>query len=518
MVVRLLFPAVVALALLPSPPVRPISGFWETSEGRMSLKLDGTLVVGTYGTDNGRLSGTFSNGVFTGYWAEDGSRQRCDRAGFDGRRHWGRVELRFGGTEFRGSYSYCDAAPTSDQPWTGRFAGRLPLTPDQTKAPRNLALNKPAGQSSTSPWSRPDDSRGGVDGVKNGSFGFHTKLEHNPWWAVDLGAPCVVTEVRIFNRVDMHPERAAYLEVQVGSAGGAWKTVYEHDGTNPGGGDTPLRVMLENQQARYVRVRLRDYNYLHLDEVEVYGWEATGQTPGPPETPIRWPQDHAPTPVRTHQPPPTHTPAPTPTPTPTPTPRIPPPVTPGVRPPGGLPAYTDIVVSVGSLPVRIEVPGWPSKEETWTTLDPPDFRNRYGASQGDGLPAFHLPIAWSADGRGGFAFRAGGSGTSTTIAGVRWEQSYSGRIVADALLDFEYRLTMRVSRYEWYDYDVSFRTPRLTGSGSSYSATGEPVRAGISYRRKITNPAPYDNVKSITTTSATGDARRTTISVHFSTR
>lgn len=144
--------------------------------------------------------------------------------------------------------------------------------------PRNLALNRPARQSSISEFSKPNDAQGGVDGVKNGSFGFHTKRENHPWWQVDLGAISAIEEVRIFNRTDHNPERASTLMVRVSDNAITWKTVYRHDGTNPGGVSNPLKVRLANALARYVRVELGSPNeYLHLDEVEVYGIAAGSQ-------------------------------------------------------------------------------------------------------------------------------------------------------------------------------------------------------------------------------------------------
>ena len=54
----------------------------------------------------------------------------------------------------------------------------------------NLALNKPALQSSTSRWSRSrfpeQDARGANNGIISREEGFHTAHERNPWWQVDL--------------------------------------------------------------------------------------------------------------------------------------------------------------------------------------------------------------------------------------------------------------------------------------------------------------------------------------------
>ncbi len=163
----------------------------------------------------------------------------------------------------------------ADLPAGYRMAGLVNLGPmsiPERTSQRNLALNRPARQSSLSEYSRLNDAAGGVDGVKNGSFGFHTNREDHPWWQVDLGSRCTIREVRIFNRLDYNPERAATLVLRLSDNGVNWKTVYQHDGTNPGGGSHPLRVRVASETGRYVRVELRARReYLHLDEVEVYG-------------------------------------------------------------------------------------------------------------------------------------------------------------------------------------------------------------------------------------------------------
>ncbi|MGZ5436924.1 MAG: hypothetical protein ACXW3F_12775, partial [Pyrinomonadaceae bacterium] len=60
--------------------------------------------------------------------------------------------------------------------------------PNPTTGSPNLALTRPARQSSTSQWSQPNDAKGAVDGNVSGGFGFHTESQQNPWWQVDLGA------------------------------------------------------------------------------------------------------------------------------------------------------------------------------------------------------------------------------------------------------------------------------------------------------------------------------------------
>jgi len=147
----------------------------------------------------------------------------------------------------------------------------------------NLALNRPTQQSSTSQWSRPNDSGGAVDGVKNGGYGFHTSQEHNPWWQVDLGNRQRLDEVVIYNRQDCCSERARTLRVLLSDDGHHWRQVYAHDGRVFGGvRGGALRVDLHGQAARFVRLQLSGREWFHLDEVEVFGEERRGMEPPPP--------------------------------------------------------------------------------------------------------------------------------------------------------------------------------------------------------------------------------------------
>ncbi len=68
----------------------------------------------------------------------------------------------------------------------------------------NLALGKPALQSSTSKWSRSqvpaDDAAGANNGKISGEAGFHTAKEINPWWQVDLQDDFIIYKIDIYNR------------------------------------------------------------------------------------------------------------------------------------------------------------------------------------------------------------------------------------------------------------------------------------------------------------------------------
>jgi FkbM family methyltransferase len=135
----------------------------------------------------------------------------------------------------------------------------------------NIALNKPATQSSLSEYSRPNDAQGGVNGIINGSFGFHTKKECQPWWQVDLGESVSIDEVIVFNRLDAASSRAYFFVIELGDGSGAFEEIHSQRGRPFGGADgNPARIKLNGAIARIVRIELPNEDCLHLDEVEIY--------------------------------------------------------------------------------------------------------------------------------------------------------------------------------------------------------------------------------------------------------
>lgn len=122
-----------------------------------------------------------------------------------------------------------------------------------------------------------DDAAGGNDGITNGKWGFHTTHEANPWWQVDLGESQPLTQVRLWNRSDSDgaAARAAKFRVLLSDDGKDWREAYRHEGGVFFGyrmpDRRPLVVKLANATARFVRIQLPGAEYLHLDEVEVYG-------------------------------------------------------------------------------------------------------------------------------------------------------------------------------------------------------------------------------------------------------
>jgi len=159
--------------------------------------------------------------------------------------------------------------------------GQFPVGNSNTS---NIALNKPARQSSLSQWSTgPNDAQGGNDGKKSGEvqYGFHTNGEQNPWWQVDLEKNYWLGDIRIYNRRDF-PWRVKTLQVLVSKDGMNWTRVYTHDGTTFGADGKPLVVYPKTgmEGYRYVRVQLNENEQLHLEEVEVYELNYLFNRPG----------------------------------------------------------------------------------------------------------------------------------------------------------------------------------------------------------------------------------------------
>jgi hypothetical protein len=169
----------------------------------------------------------------------------------------------------------------------GDFRGGMAAQYRLSRTPRviprdervNLALLKPALQSSTSRASLHDDpaidAAGGNNGIVTGYYGFCTSIEPDPWWMVDLGSPQPIQEVVVFNRIDTlkgSENYCAKLELLLSDDGENWSKVFDRTDERPFGGadGNPLRILVFGRTARFVRLRAPGNAYLSLDEVQVY--------------------------------------------------------------------------------------------------------------------------------------------------------------------------------------------------------------------------------------------------------
>ncbi|MCR4415727.1 MAG: discoidin domain-containing protein, partial [Thermoguttaceae bacterium] len=142
---------------------------------------------------------------------------------------------------------------------------------------RDRRFGGPAVQSKAQPVTTAQDAAGGCDGIKNGSYGFHTaSAEQDPWWQVDLGKVYALDRVVVYNRTERNTAaRTKNLRVLVSDRpGGEFKVIYQHQG-EPFLGvleKKPLVVDLRGKgvSARIVRLDVPGRCSFALDEVEVY--------------------------------------------------------------------------------------------------------------------------------------------------------------------------------------------------------------------------------------------------------
>ncbi len=147
-----------------------------------------------------------------------------------------------------------------------------------TEAFSNVALARPAWQSSIGFWSRQKnyrlDAEGGNDGDHTVDWGFHTASEPNGHWTVDLQQTYLLTEVRIYNRVEC-AYRMNGFQLLASLDGTKWHVAYE----SPPGYDLgssahePIRIALFTP-AKLLRVRSGQDGFFHFRELEAYGTPA----------------------------------------------------------------------------------------------------------------------------------------------------------------------------------------------------------------------------------------------------
>lgn len=149
---------------------------------------------------------------------------------------------------------------------------------EDRETPANLALRKNARQSSTSFGG---DAGRAVDGDTNGRYSgnsvSHTAEERESWWEVDLGCVEDIAELRIWNRTDEHGDRLVNFVVLISErpfAGSSLAALLKEpgvwNGAHPGTAGEKT-VITANTKGRFVRVQLRQKNFLALAEVQVIG-------------------------------------------------------------------------------------------------------------------------------------------------------------------------------------------------------------------------------------------------------
>jgi hypothetical protein len=109
-----------------------------------------------------------------------------------------------------------------------------------------------------------------VDGITDGSTNIVvscTLSEKNAWWQVDLGRAYSIEQIKIWNRTDCCSGALSNFDVLVSDTPFTQNsTIFTFYVPGPAGTPTILPV---RESGRYVRVHLRNKEYLALAEVEV---------------------------------------------------------------------------------------------------------------------------------------------------------------------------------------------------------------------------------------------------------
>jgi hypothetical protein len=126
----------------------------------------------------------------------------------------------------------------------------------------DLAKGKPWHTSSIGIECHPEKSDCG--GVTTDIL-FHTKLESNPWFEYDFGAPLAFSSLTIRNRQDFGLERAVPLVVEVSNDDKQFQEIARR--IDP---FSTWKPSFPTQHARYLRLRTARESMLHLEAIKVH--------------------------------------------------------------------------------------------------------------------------------------------------------------------------------------------------------------------------------------------------------
>jgi hypothetical protein len=137
---------------------------------------------------------------------------------------------------------------------------------NQTPAGTNVALQRPATQSSTFNGRAASIAVDGVTLDTSEANVSHTNSDAQAWWQVDLGSVQAIGRVNVWNRVDCCSDRLTNFDVKLSTDGSNWTSTINV----PGQAGSPTSIDFGGQNGRYVRVQLRGTGFLSLTEVQVF--------------------------------------------------------------------------------------------------------------------------------------------------------------------------------------------------------------------------------------------------------
>ncbi len=164
----------------------------------------------------------------------------------------------------------------NNEPIIGNNENRIQVSPN------NMALNKICRSSSN--FHNTHFPGYAVDGEfrdrhSQDEFGkpipyFHTNIDDNPWWEVDLGEVCDISKINLYNVTDEYKDRLEDLYIRVSEE--PFKS--NNDGSSWAGPVTPDLVGSYPgfKRGRFVRIYLTKKGVLNFCEVEVIGKPVDG--------------------------------------------------------------------------------------------------------------------------------------------------------------------------------------------------------------------------------------------------
>ena len=135
----------------------------------------------------------------------------------------------------------------------------------------NIALNKPATQSSTYNNAAGNGAPAAVDGIDSSFTHTNCWAGINPWWRVDLEDEYTITKIEVVNRLDCCGTRLHDYIIDFFDD----NDVQVHSELVAGQNGNRKTLSIDQVTARYVKITLGDQDCLQLGEVKIYGYQGS---------------------------------------------------------------------------------------------------------------------------------------------------------------------------------------------------------------------------------------------------
>ncbi|EPP8196163.1 discoidin domain-containing protein [Campylobacter lari] len=143
-----------------------------------------------------------------------------------------------------------------------------------------LQNGKKAFQSSISKWSKFDDPLRAINNaLKIEDYAFHTGIEENPWWMIDLEQEEYIEYIEIQNS-KKNPDNIKKVQVFYSLDNKEWffidSSMYEFIYTTGGGIDKFLVLLNSYIKVRFIKIVLNAKGCLHLNKIKIFKRKTPG--------------------------------------------------------------------------------------------------------------------------------------------------------------------------------------------------------------------------------------------------